>query len=128
VNFKSKYYKDKGKLQLSMMFDTPLFLTGFGRCIQYEIIREPDGCTKERRFVNMKEGEFENGAFKGYGRLVDNSGKCKVGFWDTFVPNSYNRRKTITEGTSTISVPFGKWAWYNEDGNYVADEGFYVGI
>ena len=68
VNFKSDYYKAKGDSPICMLFDVPLFLTGFGRCVQYEVILHPDGCTKERRFITMKEGEFENGCFKGYGK------------------------------------------------------------
>lgn len=33
ANLKSEYYKSKGKAPMSMLFDSPLFLTGFGRCI-----------------------------------------------------------------------------------------------
>jgi len=44
------------------------------------------------------------------------------------MPKSYGKVPTVTEGTSSISVPAGKWAWYDEDGNYIADEGFYIGI
>lgn len=51
-----------------------------------------------------------------------------MGFWDDFVPKSYGSRPTCAEGTGTVGVPAGKWAWYDEDGNYIAEEGFYVGI
>jgi hypothetical protein len=44
------------------------------------------------------------------------------------VPKSYGKKKTNDVGTSTISTPHGKWAWYDVDGNYIAEEGFYTGI
>jgi hypothetical protein len=39
-----------------------------------------DGVSKF--FISLSEGQFENGIIKGYGRIIDNKGECKAGFWD----------------------------------------------
>ena len=58
-NLKSDYYAGKKTKKdhcghhhsMKMIFDTPLFLNGFGRCITYELLYYPDGYVKERKFM-----------------------------------------------------------------------------
>ena len=42
----------------------------------------------------MKEGYFEKGILKGYGRILDHNGNCQIGYWDKLVPKSYGKLKT----------------------------------
>jgi len=56
---------------------------------------------------------------QGYNRQFDFVTKsCRVGFW----------KPLALSGTSDkVSVPWGKWAWYMDNGQMKCPEGIYVG-
>lgn len=43
--------------------------------------------------MSLNEGYFENGIIKNYGRVIDNKGECKVGFWDEINLDSHHEKK-----------------------------------
>lgn len=49
----------------------------------------------------MAEGQFKSGQFEGYGRVLDNEGECKVGYWKV---------------EAGVSRPCGKFAYYDRRG------------
>ena len=82
-------------------------------------------------FLSLNEGQYEKGMIKGYGRIIDNKGECKAGFWNFIsVENEpkKGKKKASKEPVVTydVSVPFGKWAWYSKIGRFKVPENLYI--
>jgi hypothetical protein len=44
-----------------------------------------------------------------------------VGYWKSVVKNNFDQEPY------KISIPYGKWAWYNADGSLKMKENYYIG-
>ena len=67
----------------------------------------------------MQEGHFKFGKLSGFGRIFDNDGGCKVGFWklDTSVDQLIQAK----------SRPWGKFIEFTKHGQAKNPEGIYHG-
>ena len=55
---------------------------------------------------------------QGYNRQLDFVSKtCRVGYWKTLIFGASHK----------VSIPWGKWAWYNESGQMKCQEGIHIG-
>ena len=92
------------------------FLTGYARVISY-IAEGPD--LKLQKVISLTEGQCHQGMMHGYNRQFDFVTKsCRVGFWKPL---------TLAGTSDKVSVPWGKWSWYVENGQMKCQEGIYVG-
>ncbi len=104
------------------------YLTGFARCVIY---KQGNIEGQNKFFISLNEGQFENGIIKGYGRVIDNKGECKAGFWNTLNidhKGDKGKKKSLTPGLSSdiVSVPSGKWCWFDKAGKFKVAESLYI--
>jgi hypothetical protein len=93
------------------------FLTGYARVICY-LADGPNH--KLHKVLSLTEGQFHQGLMQGYNRQFDFATKsCRVGFWKPI---------SLAGRADKVSVPWGKWAWYNENGSMKCPEGIYIGL
>ena len=63
------------------------------------------------------EGEVRHGYQVGFSRVLNNQGQCQVGYWES-----------ISVGASlSLTVPWGKWAWYATDTVQKVTQDYYLG-
>ena len=119
-------------------------LTGYGRIITYDVketLEVEDYQARHMEYYDVKsvaEGEIIKGLKNGYAREIDAEGTCKVGFWKPVDLCSNQDHTHIHENCQEdaimktapidqISVPWGKWVWYDIEGAEIVPEGFYIG-
>ena len=96
------------------------------------------------QLLTITEGTFRGGLINGFARQLDAAGGCKLGFWKpialtmptddgaavgTSAADEYMKDATYSSKTSAprLSVPWGKWVWYNSKSEQVCAEGHYIG-
>lgn len=59
------------------------------------------------------------GSFQGYSRMLTNKGTCQLGYWKSYQPEKSPK-------SLPISIPWGKWCAFHEDGTFRIQEDFFV--
>jgi hypothetical protein len=102
-----KYAPMNAKPKVVKIEEIRHLLNGIGRIFEYE--KHVDNSCE---ILAISEGVIKSGAIHGYGRVIDHSGECKVGFWKL---------------DQSVSRPCGKFSHYKKDGSLKQPEGLYMG-
>lgn len=71
----------------------------------------------EMTISKVLEGQFKNGVFDGFGRLIDCEEGIQMGYW---------QNKEVEKG-KFMSWPYGKWSNHTLDGQQIDPKGVYLG-